>query len=1240
MKNGIGPARKTFRDRYLAVITALVLLLCSTVGHAQIFKNPNPGLFGVTNTRGDFDSVLYFPTGCGAPSGIASLQSVGFGNGEKKRKAAIFADTCGHSVYWFDWSDTTWKQFGSGSSGSDSGIVNGLWITVDRNTATFRRVNSDSAGMASYFLRRKDSGVYFITPKRLADTAATLRGLISSGFDSTTSQGGGFHTQAYNDARYKRLVDSLISTGSYATIGRLYKVADSLSALADTTINRSTGATGLPIFTQYNVGKVYGLNFPLIRDTSLSTSRYAPDSAFVIATHDTTSPNALASKAQVDTAKNNIRNGIKQADWTQATTTDPSYIKNKPALGTAAAKNVPSVGVDATTTQVVMGDDSRLTNSRSPSGVAGGVLNGNYPSPGMANGVVGNSQMANMAAGSVKGNTSGSSATPMDVSFSTLAAALQSYISFPSILHRYNVVDYGADTTGANANATQRGINKCIAAAMASPYPACVTFPSGAYSIDSALIPITKTISIEGYNAYIKCSNTNSFTIFSIQTDSFNMRGIKLIGNTRAQKGIEIDGHKYFSISFVTVATLNVGIRFVRTSNTFNAGDLNAPYGFDCNTGLQSDTLGEYVTVRGGLFERNLIAVLNDGGNNKYIGLNANNNTTAFKFTGGSNNGHGIVDGCAGNHNAHSIDANGVYFGYTINSSHFYEGDMVFRKCANFRFTGQCVIGASSITIDQCANMDFRGCMRDPTFGTTIILTGNFNKPLWGDNMGAAATTVVTPTGTVSPLVDSLGGFPYRSPLTSDTLDLGIARWQYKSLSADDTIKSVIHGTAGRTYRLEVQANGHNMVFLDNAKIDGTFNPSAPLNVYYIEVIDDGPDQRFIVRVTQPGILVSRPTTTVGYGRATGTATTTGGVLSKTGPDGLAFTVWGVPDKALGSGDGYFSCQAISTYGNIIFGLSKTASQNSYNTIDYGIYFFGSSGGANNINIAENGTLISSGLGGTNWSTNDSFRVKVTGTTVTYEKYSAGAWNVFYTSTHAVTAYPLIPQAAIRALTTFTNPRIIGAGVINNLQSNFAVQYADGINATASAGGSSYYQTVQSNGTNQTQRAKLNYSSQFTTTDNSGNNSTDISLTSVTTQLPGDNSTKPASTAYVDAAVSAVSGTGTSNYFIATGTGTNHVSSVTVDTCYYIRVGNVVMVDGGATVTASATGGGATFEITLPIASNMGTQSLHGEATSNDGLSYGIVISASATTGKAQLAYAPTTTNPAVIKFHYTYYVR
>lgn len=48
-----------------------------------------------------------------------------------------------------------------------------------------------------------------------------------------------------------------------------------------------------------------------------------------------------------------------QVDWTESDTVSVSYIKNKPILGSASSKNAPESG-DASTEQVVMGNDSRL----------------------------------------------------------------------------------------------------------------------------------------------------------------------------------------------------------------------------------------------------------------------------------------------------------------------------------------------------------------------------------------------------------------------------------------------------------------------------------------------------------------------------------------------------------------------------------------------------------------------------------------------------------------------------------------------------------------------------------------------------------------------------------------------------------------------------------------------------------------------------------------------------------------
>lgn len=55
--------------------------------------------------------------------------------------------------------------------------------------------------------------------------------------------------------------------------------------------------------------------------------------------------------------------GNVQADWTESDPNDPSYIQNKPTLGTASSRDVPSSG-DASSSEVVLGSDTRLSDSR------------------------------------------------------------------------------------------------------------------------------------------------------------------------------------------------------------------------------------------------------------------------------------------------------------------------------------------------------------------------------------------------------------------------------------------------------------------------------------------------------------------------------------------------------------------------------------------------------------------------------------------------------------------------------------------------------------------------------------------------------------------------------------------------------------------------------------------------------------------------------------------------------------
>jgi hypothetical protein len=363
MEKAERPQRFAFRDRYLAAISAAALLLCSMTVQSQVIQKNTQ--YGVEYARLVPDSTLYFPTGCGAPSGIASLRSVGFGNGEKKRMAAIYADTCGHAVYWLDWSDTTWKEFGSGG-GSPTDTTN-LSYRIDSTAArtipftstTPGIVNAPGTGNSRIFLRWDNSFWPVVIP---ADTAGKWVGSIwvnstndsliyfkgGTRFAVKIPPGGGgsadssiFLTIYRGDTAKVNLRNQIAAAGTPQTLSKvqgptsidvsisdgntislpvadlnnaglvdtaLYRWADSArkGKLTDTVIYREGGATGQHSIFQTQVGKTTTVTLPKFRDTSALASVITPDSALAIATHDTTSPNALQTKYRSDSARANI----------------------------------------------------------------------------------------------------------------------------------------------------------------------------------------------------------------------------------------------------------------------------------------------------------------------------------------------------------------------------------------------------------------------------------------------------------------------------------------------------------------------------------------------------------------------------------------------------------------------------------------------------------------------------------------------------------------------------------------------------------------------------------------------------------------------------------------------------------------------------------------------------------------------------------------------------------------------
>lgn len=152
-------------------------------------------------------------------------------------------------------------------------------------------------------------------------------------------------------------------TGATTAIGAEYNILNQVADI-DTTINgdrkialcNQTKSASNGVFRWLKLSIVWtwvkGL---LSSESGVNISGNAATATALSAGDDRTKLDGIAAGAEVNV----------QSDWNQATTTADDYIKNKPTLGTAAAKDVPTSG-NASNTQVVMGNDSRLADSRTP----------------------------------------------------------------------------------------------------------------------------------------------------------------------------------------------------------------------------------------------------------------------------------------------------------------------------------------------------------------------------------------------------------------------------------------------------------------------------------------------------------------------------------------------------------------------------------------------------------------------------------------------------------------------------------------------------------------------------------------------------------------------------------------------------------------------------------------------------------------------------------------------------------
>lgn len=124
-----------FMIRMLKIL--VIMLLSSLAVKSQIFIRPNNS-YGVTYNRLRADSSLLFATYCGVPVGTAGLHSI------NQKMSALYYDSCGHKLYVFDPSDSTWSIAGSGAL-SRFGIEDATSSTDRYNNMKGNAIEVDSA---------------------------------------------------------------------------------------------------------------------------------------------------------------------------------------------------------------------------------------------------------------------------------------------------------------------------------------------------------------------------------------------------------------------------------------------------------------------------------------------------------------------------------------------------------------------------------------------------------------------------------------------------------------------------------------------------------------------------------------------------------------------------------------------------------------------------------------------------------------------------------------------------------------------------------------------------------------------------------------------------------------------------------------------------------------------------------------------------------------------------------------
>lgn len=228
--------------------------------------------------------------------------------------------------------------YGLELSGATTGSV---LLRASAISATYSLTLPDAQGTANQVLKNDGTGVMSWTNIPLAPAAACVANNVLT----------------YNGTGFVCVPDQTGSAGTGIT------TFNGESASSQSFANVIGGTA--PTFT--SASGVHTLNIPMASSSSVTAGLISKAQYDVLA----------AKQAALGFTPLNPANNLSELTATAATA------RNNLNLGTAAVRSVPSTG-DAASGEVVLGNDSRLTNGRSPTGSAGGDLTSNFPNPTIA----------------------------------------------------------------------------------------------------------------------------------------------------------------------------------------------------------------------------------------------------------------------------------------------------------------------------------------------------------------------------------------------------------------------------------------------------------------------------------------------------------------------------------------------------------------------------------------------------------------------------------------------------------------------------------------------------------------------------------------------------------------------------------------------------------------------------------------------------------------------------------------